>query len=128
MLVDDEPDITLALRLGLESQGFQVDAFNDATEALSNFRFGLYDLLLLDIKMPNMNGFELYNEMKKIDGKVKICFLTAFEIYYDEFRRELPKVNVRRFARKPISIDELAMIIKEELEAPSSASASLSPQ
>jgi DNA-binding response OmpR family regulator len=87
LVVDDEPDITLALRLGLESQGFQVDAFNDPTEALSNFRSDLYDLLLLDIKIPSMNGYELYDEMKKIDDKVKICFLTAFETCYDEFKR-----------------------------------------
>ena len=67
LLVDDEHDITVGLRIGLENNGFVVDAFNDPQEALSNFKAGLYDLLLIDVKMPKMNGFELYQDMEKID-------------------------------------------------------------
>jgi two-component SAPR family response regulator len=66
--------------------------------------------------MPKMNGFELYKKMKEIDNKVKICFLTAIEYYNDEFRVALPKLTLKCFADKPILIDLLAKIIKQELE------------
>jgi two-component system response regulator ChvI len=117
LIVDDEPDVTFTLKKGLEEEGFQIDAFNDPLEALSYFKAGQYDMLLLDVKMPKLNGFELYRELKQIDNRVKICFITAFEFYYDEFRRVFPKLNVRCFARKPIAMDELAKILKEELHS-----------
>jgi len=117
LIVDDEPDVTFTLKKGLEDEGFQIDAFNDPLEALSYFKAGQYDMLLLDVKMPKLNGFELYKELKKIDNRVKICFITAFEFYYDEFRRVFPKLNVRCFAKKPIAMDELAKILKEELQS-----------
>ena len=74
-------------------------------------------MLLLDVNMPKLNGLELYRELKKIDNRVKICFITAFEFYYDEFRRVFPKLSVRCFVRKPITIDELAKVLKEELQS-----------
>ena len=116
LIVDDEPDITSVLRRGLEQYGFAVDTFNDAVETLSHFKVGYYDLLLLDISMPKMNGFELYNEMAKIDNKVKVCFMTAFEMYRDEFKRLFPKLSLNCFANKPISIKTLANLLKMELE------------
>jgi two-component system, OmpR family, response regulator ChvI len=116
LVVDDEPDITSVLRRGLEQYGFAVDTFNDPVETLSHFKVGYYDLLLLDISMPKMNGFELYNEMAKIDNKVKVCFMTAFEIYRDEFKRLFPKLSLNCFANKPISIKTLANLLKIELE------------
>lgn len=67
LIVDDEPDITLSLRIGLEEYGFEIKEFNDPKEALSDFKANYYDLLLLDIKMPTMNGFELYKQMEKLD-------------------------------------------------------------
>lgn len=88
----------------------------DPVEALSSFKVGYYDLLLLDISMPKMNGFELYKEMVKTDSKVKVCFMTAFEIYRDEFKRLFPKLNLNCFANKPISIKALANLLKVELE------------
>ena len=115
LIVDDEPDITITLKMGLESKGFQVDTFNDSKDALLHFRPGSYDLLLSDINMPNLNGFELYSKLREIDEKIRVCFITAFEVYYDEFRRVFPKLNVRCFANKPISIDTLAEIIIEEI-------------
>ncbi len=118
LVVDDEPDIAFALKVGLENNsGFIVDTFDDPIEALSNFKAGKYDLLLLDIKMPKMDGFELYKEIKKKDDKVKICFLTASESYYDEFKGTFPKLNIRCFARKPVTIEELTNAIKEELKS-----------
>jgi two-component system, OmpR family, response regulator ChvI len=116
LIVDDEPDITSVLRRGLEQYGFVVDTFNNPVEALSDFKVGYYDLLLLDISMPKMNGFELYKEMAKIDNKVKVCFMTAFEIYRDEFKRLFPKLSLNCFANKPISIKTLANLLKMELE------------
>lgn len=116
LIVDDEPDITLVLKLGLEANGFMVETYNDPLQLLSNFKADSYDLLLLDIKMPKMNGFELYKRLIQLDHKVKICFITAFELYYDEFRRVFPKLKVECFVRKPVSIDHLAKVIKEELK------------
>jgi DNA-binding response OmpR family regulator len=115
LLVDDEHDITFAFSIGLEDNGFVVDAFNDPQEALSNFEAGLYDLLLIDIKMPKMNGFELYREIEKIDNKPKICFITAFEVYYKSLRELFPTVKVDRYIKKPITTDDLVERIKSEL-------------
>lgn len=75
LVVDDEYDICLTLTNVLEHNRFVVHAFDDPRLALENFRNDLYDLLILDIKMEKMNGLELYKEIKKIDNKVKVCFL-----------------------------------------------------
>ncbi|MFL6320737.1 MAG: response regulator transcription factor [Nitrososphaeraceae archaeon] len=118
LLVDDEPDITLSIKIGLEEhkkQIFVVDTFNDPQEALSNFKAGLYDLLLIDIKMPKMNGFELYREIEKIDNKAKVCFITAFEVYYKSLRELFPTVKVDCFIKKPIRTDDLVERIMMEL-------------
>src|SRR5437899_8995363 len=88
LLVDDEPDITTVFTLGLEDNGFKVDVFNDPIQALTAFKSDLYDLALIDYKMPNMNGFELYREIRKIDERVKVCFVTAFEVYYEELKKK----------------------------------------
>jgi DNA-binding response OmpR family regulator len=78
LAVDDNPDISLTVKEGLEASGlFQVDTFNDPELALSSFKPGQYDLALLDFRIPKMYGHELYDEMKKIDSKVKVCFMTA---------------------------------------------------
>jgi two-component system, OmpR family, response regulator ChvI len=94
----------------LESQGFHVDTFTDATSALLQFKAGFYDLLILDIKMPEMNSFELYKEIKKKDDRVKVFFLTALSEMqdYDAFRKEVsPKEGERYFIAKPIENDEI---------------------
>jgi CheY-like chemotaxis protein len=77
--------------------------------ALENFNAGSYDLILLDIKMPEMDGFHLYLEMKKIDNKVKVCFLTASEMYYERFRKEEAFCSLDKdlFLRKPIRNEDL---------------------
>ena len=77
LLVDDEYDVSLVTKLVLEKNGFKVDSFTDAFKALENFTIGLYDLVILDVKMPEMDGFYLYEKIKKLDDKVIICFLTA---------------------------------------------------
>lgn len=114
LLVDDEPDLTWTLRLGLENNGFEVDTFNDPEEALTNFRAGRYDLLLIDVRMPRMNGFQLYEEMKKIDNNTRICFITAFEVYYRALRETFPDLEIDCFIKKPIEIDDLLKRIRSE--------------
>jgi len=116
LLIDDERDITIAFRVSLESNGFIVDTFNDPEEALSNFKAELYDLLLIDIKMPKMNGFELYQEIAKVDNRAKVCFITAFEVYYKSLRELFPSTNVDCFIKKPITTDELVQRIRTELD------------
>ena len=108
LVVDDEPDLTMVCSLALQYHGFKVDTFNDSQEALSNFKPGYYDLVILDIKMPNMDGFELYEKIKEKDDKVKICFLTASESYYEEFRKkEYSALDKNLFIKKPIDNEEL---------------------
>jgi len=117
LLVDDEVDITTTYRMALEEAGFQVDAYNDSSLALSEYKAGIYDLLLFDVKMPKMNGFELYEKIKglKTDQKPRVCFITAFEVYYQALKELFPKDDVDCFLSKPISLDELVKTVKSEL-------------
>src|SRR5688500_17743711 len=87
LVVDNERDITVALQVGLEDGGFDVDTFTNPSLALKSFKPGFYDLVLIDIVMPDIDGFELYERLKKIDPDVKVCFLTASEMYHEEFRK-----------------------------------------
>lgn len=108
MIVDDEQDITTIFRIGLESNQFIVTTFNDPLEALSKFKPGLYDLLILDIRMPGMNGFELYHKIRDIDDKVKVCFLTAFEEARGEFKSSFPYLEeIKCYLKKPIAVQDL---------------------
>jgi CheY-like chemotaxis protein len=79
---------------------------------------GSYDLVILDIQMPGINGFELYRQIKKIDDKVKVCFLTASEMYYEEFRKELfPALDNNCYIQKPIENEILIRRLNEILSA-----------
>jgi DNA-binding response OmpR family regulator len=109
-VVDDEPDVNLSLKVTLEENGFQVNAFDDPILALDSFRKGMYDLLILDIKMQKMHGFELYREIRKIDNRVKVCFLTAGEMYYGAYSDIF---NENQFIRKPIGNQELIQIVNK---------------
>jgi DNA-binding response OmpR family regulator len=110
LIVDDEPDINLTLKMTLEEHGFEVDTFSDPFLALDNFRMGVYDLIILDIKMPKMNGFEMYREIRKIDRKLRVCFLTAGEMYYGTYGDIFDQ---NQFIRKPIENQELVNRITE---------------
>jgi DNA-binding response OmpR family regulator len=108
LVVDDEPDLTFGCSMTLEMEGFEVDTFNDPLLALSNFKPNTYNLVLLDVKMPKMDGFTLYNEIKKRDAKANVCFLTASELYYEQFRKEeFSNLNKDLFIQKPIENQEL---------------------
>ena len=119
LLVDDERDINTVVKKGLERVGFKVRAFNNPLDALSNFEAGSYDVALLDIRMPSMNGFELYKKLREIDSKIKVCFITAFEMYEEEFKKLFPSYEVSCFIKKPIKLTDLIAEI-EKIFLPSS--------
>ena len=118
MVVDDEADITFTLQAELEDGGFDVDTFTDPEFALSSFKPGLYDLALLDIMMPKMDGFVLYERLKKVDPGINVCFLTASEMYREEIREEEHcALDKDLFLQKPISTDDLIREINKKVNS-----------
>ena len=111
LLVDDEPDITYTIKNILEDNGFAADTFNDPILALNNYKVNFYDLIILDIKMPKMDGFELCIKIREQDSKEKICFLTAITTFNEDFRKTrlaLGKtINEDYFIQKPIKTEDL---------------------
>jgi CheY-like chemotaxis protein len=131
LLVDDEPDITMAISIALEADGFEVHSYNSPKLALFNFKPDYYDLAILDIMMPEMDGFRLYNQMKNIDGRIEICFITAADKTYYEGPQQEQKQNTRVqekispeycalneeiFIQKPISNGDLIREIKKRIK------------
>jgi CheY-like chemotaxis protein len=130
LIVDDDIDITFTYKLGLERyyEGydddddinnkikFQVYTYNDPLAALSEFKPYFYDLLLIDINMPDMNGFELYQKILELDVNVRVCFITAGEANYEALRELYPNVNMGCFIKKPVSIDYLIKRLSAELD------------
>jgi two-component system, OmpR family, response regulator ChvI len=118
LIVDDEPDITSSFKEALRDHGFeQVDISNGPLSALKNFKAGSYDLVIIDIVMPQMDGFSLYEEIRKIDNKVKVCFITAFEINYQALRAVFPASDeLGCFIRKPVDMDDLVKRINAEVQ------------
>jgi DNA-binding response OmpR family regulator len=119
MVVDDQPDITLTIEVELEEEGlFDVDTFTDPELALSSFKPALYHLVILDIVMPKMDGFELYKRLKKVDPGINVCFLTASEMYHEEMRgMEHRALNKDLFLQKPISTDDLSREINKKINS-----------
>ena len=111
LLVDDESDVLYTIKNILEDNGFQVDTFNDPIISLKSYIINYYNLVILDIKMPKMDGFELYTKIRGKDPKVKICFLTASEMYYEKFRKTNSEfdriIGEDCFIQKPIKNDDL---------------------
>ena len=107
LVTDDEPDVNITLRKVLEKNGFIVDSYENPFLALENFKPHYYDLLILDIKMPEMSGFSFYREIKKRDDKMKVCFLTAGEMYYGSYSDIFSSLPANCFIRKPITNEEL---------------------
>jgi DNA-binding response OmpR family regulator len=123
LIVDDDSDITLTFKAGIESANndsrkwkFEVDVYNDPLEALSNFKSGFYDLLLVDITIPNMTGFELSEKILKEDANVKVCFISARELNIEALREVYPKITTGSFISKPVQMDELVRRINAELD------------
>jgi two-component system, OmpR family, response regulator ChvI len=112
LVVDDDSDVCFVLERVLGENGFVVDAYEDPFLALSKFKAHSYDLVILDIKMPKLNGFALYREIKRLDKKVKVCFLTAGEIYYG-YSDIFASLPANHFIRKPIDNEELLKRVNE---------------
>ena len=111
MIVDDEPEITFTIKNILEDNGFKVDSFTDSISALDNYQINFYDLVILDIKMPKIDGFQLYTKIREKDPKIKICFLTASEMFYEKFRKSRSEfgriLGEDYFIQKPSTIEDL---------------------
>jgi DNA-binding response OmpR family regulator len=122
LIIDDDPDITLTFKKGLETVSennkklFEVYSFNDPIDVLSNFESKFYDLLLIDINMPKMNGFELSKQILKRDLDVKICFMSSGQINEEALRENYPMLSIGCFIRKPVEIEELVRKLRAELE------------
>jgi DNA-binding NtrC family response regulator len=119
MAVDDEQDLTMTLKVGLDVYGpFDLDMFNNPKSALRSFKPNFYTLVLIDIRMPCMDGFELYEELKKIDPDVKVCFLTASEMYHEEVReKDYSNLSNDVFIQKPILTDNLITEINKKINS-----------
>ena len=113
LVVDDESDVCFVLEKVLGEKGFVVDSYEDPLLALEKFKAHYYSLVILDIKMPELNGFALYREIKRLDKKVKVCFLTAGEMYYGVYSDIFSLLPANCFIRKPIENEELMRRINE---------------
>jgi DNA-binding response OmpR family regulator len=112
LLVDDEPDICMVYQIVLEDAGYQCISYTDSVKALQEFRIDYYDLILLDIKMPVLNGFELCKKIREVDKTTHIVFITASEAYYEPFRRQhFPELGKINYIQKPIGNDELVRLV-----------------
>jgi YesN/AraC family two-component response regulator len=119
MVVDDEKDILRVIKRDLEANNnntFKVDTFYSselAIQAFDSHPKDYYDLILTDIRMPKINGFELYRRIKEKNPSMKIAFITAFEINKEEFNKVLPSIDVKDFIIKPVSMSDLSSKLKE---------------
>ena len=119
LVLDDEFDVMNIIKLGLQKKGsFEVYGFTDPVLALEHFKTNAehYSLVISDIRMPQMNGFELYKRLRTIDDKVEACFITAFEDYREEFKESFPELDeAKYFIRKPTAIQDLVNHVSEIL-------------
>jgi DNA-binding response OmpR family regulator len=112
LLVDDEPDICIVYQIVLQDAGYECKSYTDSVKALQEFRVNYYDLILLDIKMPVLNGFELCKKIREVDRTVHIIFITASEAYYEKFRgQHFPELGKINYIQKPIGNEELVQIV-----------------
>lgn len=122
LIVDDDPDITLTFKKGLEAENekssnlfFEVSTYNDPINALSEFKPNLYDLLLVDINMPKMDGLEFSAKILEQDINIRVCFITATEINTRALREQYSSLSIGCFIKKPVTIENLVERVKAEL-------------
>jgi CheY-like chemotaxis protein len=123
MVIDDEPDVALTFKVGLEGyyyqdnekRRFEVYTYNNALEALSEFKPHFYDLMLVDVYMPDMNGFQLCEAILEVDANIRVCFISAAELNIEALR-EYPKLSFGCFMKKPVAIEYLVKRLLAELE------------
>ena len=122
LLVDNEPDVTYAIGSVLEENGYEVYSFNDPIEVSTKYRPNFYDLIILDIKMPKMDGFELYESIRERDKITKICFLTASEMFYESLRKARnlfgDTLGEEYFIQKPAKSDQLVRQLNDIINSP----------
>jgi DNA-binding response OmpR family regulator len=123
LIVDDDPDITLTFKKGLEAENdennktlFKVYTYNDPLEALSHFKPNFYDLLLVDINMPKMDGFGFSSKILELDVNVRICFMSSGQINQEALREQYPTLSYGCFITKPVTIQELIRKIRAEVD------------
>ena len=123
LIVDDEKDVGRTFKMILENYGFEIDFFTDPAMALETFKPNLYHLIILDIRMAEINGFELYDKLKSMDPNIKTLFITALnsvEPYNTRNSKVYPLSGVRHFIKKPVSSEDLlgqvySMLVRQEL-------------
>jgi DNA-binding response OmpR family regulator len=120
LVVNDEPDVTTMLKMTLERVGFRVDTFNDPVLALKSYKPHLYDLVILDVIMPELDGLELYTQLKRKDSGVNICFLTASSEPYREklLKEKYNQLSRDLFLEMPLPTSELIREVKKRLQIP----------
>lgn len=112
LLVNDKPAASYMITMILKLNDFDVAAYSDPELALSNFGKGLYDLILMDVELPGMNGFEVYKKMREIDDKVKICFMTDRPAtHFNEFRTSFPDLASTSLVEKPVTSEDLLKVV-----------------
>jgi CheY-like chemotaxis protein len=124
LVVDDEPDVALTFKVGLEAyyyqdnekRRFEVYTYNDPLQALSEFKPHFYDLVLVDVYMPRMNGFQLSEKILELDVNIRVCFISAAETNLEALREVYPKLNFGCFIKKPVTIDYLIKRLLAELD------------
>jgi CheY-like chemotaxis protein len=123
LIVDDDPDITLTFKKSLEAESnndnkisFNVYTYNDPLLALSEFKPNFYDLLLVDINMPKMNGFELSTKILELDLNPRICYMSSGQINQEALREQYPTLSIGCFIKKPVTIEDLVRRVKAELD------------
>jgi CheY-like chemotaxis protein len=124
LIVDDHPDIIFTFKKGLEAENeyssgkifFQVYTYDDPLLALSEFKPNFYDLLLVDVNMPKVNGFEFTEKILSLDINVRVCYISAGEMNIEALREQYPSLSIGCFIKKPITIENLVRKVKAELE------------
>jgi CheY-like chemotaxis protein len=112
LLVDDEPDLCMVYQIILEDAGYECLPYTDPVKALQQFKPYFYDLILLDIKMPELNGYELCKKIIELDKTVHIIFITASETYYEQFRNQhYPELRKINYIQKPVGNEELIRVL-----------------
>ena len=120
LVVNDEPDVSTMLKMTLERVGFRVDTFNDPMLALKSYKLHLYDLVILDVIMPEMEGLELYSQLKRKDSGINICFLTASSEPYREklLKEKYNQLSRDLFLEMPLPTSEIIREVKKRMQIP----------
>ena len=120
LVVNDEPDVSTMLKMTLERVGFRVDTFNDPMLALKSYKLHLYDLVILDVIMPEMEGLELYSQLKRKDSGINICFLTASSEPYREklLKEKYNQLSRNLFLEMPLPTSEIIREVKKRMQIP----------